>query len=61
MKTDIEILDWNVGKIYQSKDKEGRKTVDEVFSIIKKTLNENKLEKKIKGSVRSDAFGRLTK
>ena len=31
MKTDIEILDWNVGKIYQSKDKEGRKTVDEVF------------------------------
>ena len=31
MKTDIETLDWNVGKIYQSKDKEGRKTVDEVF------------------------------
>ena len=31
MKTDIETLDWNVGKIYQSRDKEGRKTVDEVF------------------------------
>ena len=31
MKTDIETLDWNVGEIYQSRDKEGRKTVDEVF------------------------------
>tara|TARA_Y100000739_G_C20575704_1_gene450138 strand:- start:439 stop:1176 length:738 start_codon:yes stop_codon:yes gene_type:complete len=31
MRTDIETLDWNVGKIYQSKDKDGRKTVDDVF------------------------------
>lgn len=31
MRTDIETLDWNVGNMHQSKDKEGRKTVDEVF------------------------------
>ena len=37
------------------------KAVDKVFAIMKKTIEENKLEKKLKGSVRSDAFGRLTK
>ena len=31
MKTNIETLDWNLGKINASKDKDGRKTLDDVF------------------------------
>lgn len=31
MKTDSEILDWNLGNINISKDKDGRKTIDDVF------------------------------
>ena len=31
MKTNIETLDWNLGNINASKDKDGRKTLDDVF------------------------------
>ena len=31
MKTNVEILDWNLGNINASKDKDGRKTIDDVF------------------------------
>ena len=31
MRTNIETLDWNLGSINDSKDKDGRKTIDDVF------------------------------
>ena len=31
METNIEKLDWNVNRTIQSKDRDGRKTIDDVF------------------------------
>ncbi len=31
MRNNIEKIDWDKGNLFQSKDKEGRKTVDDVF------------------------------
>ena len=31
MRTNIESLDWNIGRTIQSKDRDGRKTIDDVF------------------------------
>ena len=31
MRNNIEKIDWDRGNLFQTKDKEGRKTVDDVF------------------------------
>jgi RIO kinase 1 len=31
MRTNLESLDWNIGRTIQSKDRDGRKTIDDVF------------------------------
>ena len=31
METNIEKLDWNINRTIQSKDRDGRKTIDDVF------------------------------